>query len=255
MTENIYGKFPEIMGRTQDVVRVVILCGGRGSRLRPLTDEIPKAMTSVHGRPMVDHIIDFYHRNGLHNITVCTGYKAEVIEDYLTRNAPEGMCIQFSNAGEGASMLQRLLAANIDQPGTTIVSYGDTFINLDIKTLLKHHYNAEGELTLVSAKIVNPFGLIEYGPDKVVTSFQEKPVLKYYVGCLAVDGSAFRIMTDEMLDAPDGEGLVTFFKELINHRLLTAFEHDGLHITFNTIPEMDNANSEMEKFYTLQEKI
>lgn len=236
-------------------VRVVVLCGGRGSRLRPLTDEIPKAMTPVHGRPMVDHIIDFYHRHGLNDVTVCTGYKARVIEDHLSQNTPEGMHIGFSNAGEGASMLQRLVTAGIDRPGTTIVSYGDTFINLDIETLLRRHQEVAGELTLVSAKIVNPFGLIQYGSDKAVTSFQEKPILKYYVGCFTVDNTAFRIMNDEMLNAPDGEGLVAFLKELINHQLLTAFEHDGLHITFNTIPEMDNANREMEQFYTLQETI
>ena len=239
----------------RDAVRVVVLCGGRGTRLRPLTDEIPKAMTPVHGKPMVDHIIDFYHRHGLNDVVVCTGYKAEVIEDHLNRNAPDGMRIGFSNAGESASMLQRLVAAGINRPGTTIVSYGDTFINLDIETLLRHHRETAGELTLVSAKIVNPFGLIQYGPDKVVASFQEKPVLKYFVGCFTVNGLAFRFMTDDMLHAPDGEGLVALFKELVNHQLLTAFEHDGLHITFNTIPEMDNANREMEQFYTLQEKI
>jgi glucose-1-phosphate cytidylyltransferase len=235
--------------------RVIVLCGGRGSRLRPLTDEIPKAMTPVHGRPMIDHIIDFYHRNGLNEVTVCTGYKAKVIEDHLARHAPNGMNICFANAGEGASMLQRLTAAGIDRPGTTIVSYGDTFINLDVKALLRRHREAAGELTLVSAKIVNPFGLIQYGPDMAITSFQEKPVLKYYVGCFTADGSAFRFMTDDMLNAPDGEGLVAFLRELVNQHSLTAFEHDGLHITFNTIPEMDNANREMEHFYTLQEKI
>ncbi len=232
---------------------VIILCGGRGSRLRPLTDDMPKAMTPVLGRPMISHIIDFYHQNSFPRATICTGYKGNMLRESVVAPSPE-MKILFSDAGEQASMVQRLIAAGIDTNARTVVSYGDTFINLDMDRILEHHQRNDAALTIITAKITNPFGLVTYESGDKVSSFVEKPVLNYYIGCFVVEQSAFEFLTDQMLAAPDGEGLVMFFQALAVAGKLGGCEHEGLHITFNTEPEMRKANQQMEQFYTLQEK-
>ena len=237
----------------QENTDVIILCGGRGSRLRPLTDDMPKAMTPVLGRPMISHIIDFYHQNGFTRATICTGYKGDVMRKNVVAPSSD-MEILFSDAGEQASMMQRLVAAGIDTRERTIVSYGDTFINLDMDLILAHHQQGDAALTIITAKITNPFGLVTYESGDKVSSFLEKPVLNYYIGCFVAEQSAFEFLTDQMIEAPDGEGLVIFFQALAAAGRLGGYEHEGLHITFNTEPEMRKANQQMEQFYTLQEK-
>ena len=86
---------------------VAILCGGRGTRLRPTTDEIPKALVPLNGRPVLDHILEFYQTKSVKRFVLCVGYKSDRIREHFAL-PPDGVEISFSDAGEEASMLQRI---------------------------------------------------------------------------------------------------------------------------------------------------
>ncbi|MCH2663835.1 NTP transferase domain-containing protein [bacterium] len=228
---------------------VCILCGGRGTRLKPTTDVMPKALVQLNGRPVLDYVIEFYSRKGLKRFILCVGYKAELIRDYYA-DPPEGTKIRFSDEGVEASMLHRLYALRDTFDGSLIVSYGDTFIDLDLDLLLKTHVDREAEATIVTANIRSPFGLVKQDGQGWVTSFVEKPLLNYYIGSFVLQRSALDRVTPSHLALPDGEGLVKFFEELSVDRALGMFQHEGGQITFNTETERQEAEEAMGRFYT-----
>ncbi|MBF0424083.1 MAG: NTP transferase domain-containing protein, partial [Magnetococcales bacterium] len=115
-------------------VELAILCGGRGVRLKPLTDDLPKALVPIQGRPMLDHIVAFFTTRGFDRCTFCVGYKADRIRDHF-RQAPDHVEFHFSDIGESASMLKRLWALRQTDRQRLLVVYGDTFINLDLPRL------------------------------------------------------------------------------------------------------------------------
>ena len=194
--------------------QVAILCGGRGRRLGDRTKSVPKALAPLNGRPILDYVLDFYRSKGFSRFVLCVGYKAQqVVERYSQSEDHE--VIEFSDAGEQASMLQRIWALKDVVQDRLVVSYCDTFIDLDMENLLSAHQDAGAAATIVTAQIRSPFGLVDTDPDGWVSSFVEKPLLNYYIGCFVIEKSAFEAVTVEMLERPDGDGLVAFFGKLV----------------------------------------
>ena len=232
--------------------KVVVLCGGRGTRLKPQTDVIPKALVPINGRPILEYILDFYRAKGLSRFVLCVGYKGEQIaERYET--PPPGIEIEISDIGEDASMLQRIWAVRDLIGERAFVSYCDTFIDLDLDGLMASHLDHEATVTLVSAKIKSPFGLLTFDSSSWVSSFVEKPLLNYYIGCFVLERSGLSHVTPEMLERGDGDGLVSFFQDLVAKKKLAGFEHEGMQITFNTESEREKAEEYLGQFYTYLE--
>ncbi|MBF0139226.1 MAG: nucleotidyltransferase family protein [Magnetococcales bacterium] len=234
-------------------VELAILCGGRGVRLKPLTDDIPKALVSIQGRPMLDHIVAFFAERGFDRYTLCVGYKAECIRNHFTQSPHRGD-FRFSDMGETASMLKRLWALRQTDREHVLIVYGDTFINLDLEQLFAHHKRSGAQVTIVTAAIRNPFGVIRFDAEYRVESFLEKPVSHHYIGCFVMERDAFLRIDETMLSLPDGEGLVSFFHTLIAERTLSAFPHSGLQITFNTEIERRRAEKELGEYFTYPER-
>jgi len=232
--------------------QAAILCGGRGTRLKPATDITPKALVELNGKPILDHIVDFYRSKGLWQFILCTGYKGEQIKSHC-ESYPEGIDFQFSDAGEDASMLRRIFHMRDQMSERIFVSYCDTFIDLDIDRMLEEHNRKRAAMTMVTAKIKNPFGLLTCDAEGWVDSFSEKPTLNYYIGSFILERSALEYVTEEMLDKSDGDGLVQFFGTLVNKRLLAAFEHSGTQMTFNTESERQKAEALLGHYYTISE--
>ena len=237
----------------KDLTQVVILCGGRGTRLKPLTDDIPKALVHVKKRPILDYVLDFYRSKGFSRFTLCVGYKGEKIKEYYSDKRGEGKIV-FSDAGESASMLERIAVLKDSVEKTFFVSYGDTLVDLDTKAMMDFHQKQQASTTIVTAKIRSPFGLVDVDGQGWVTSFVEKPLLSYYIGSFVMDRSALTQVTDAMRQKSDGTGLVEFFMFLAKQKKLAVFEHQGAQLTFNTESERLLAEESLGKFYTYSEK-
>ena len=233
-------------------LQVAILCGGRGRRLGSVTASIPKALVELNGRSILDHVVDSYVSKGLRRFILCLGYKAEQVRRHF-EEPPHSTEIHFSDSGEHASMLTRVWECREIMEERLLVSYCDTFIDLDLEAMLNHHLEMCAKATIVTAMIRSPFGLVGANPNGWVTSFQEKPFLNYYIGSFIVERSAIPWITPEMLERPDGEGLVELFEVLSRDQQLAAFEHKGLQITFNTEGERQKAEEDLGRFYTYRE--
>lgn len=234
-------------------IPVAILCGGKGKRLRPHTLSIPKALIPVHGKPILEYILRMYARKGFHRFLICTGYKSELIEEFCSSLAMP--CTMYlSNSGESASMLKRIADLAPQVEDNVIVSYGDTLTDIDLNLMMAEHRQSAAAVTIASADIRCPFGLVEDNTDGELVSLVEKPVMRYYIGHAIFSKCAFPAMTPALCALPDGEGLIAFYRHLIPSRKIHVYRHLGFQITFNTEGELADAEKQLKGFYTVKEE-
>lgn len=231
---------------------LVVLCGGKGTRLLPTTKQIPKALVPIKGKPIIDHVVGPYMEAGIRKLTLCVGYKGDQIRKHF--DAPlAGAQISFSDSGEAASMLRRIYDVK-DQIGkTALVVYCDTFTDLDVEKFAAFHHANGGGISIVTAKITSPYGITSIEDDGRVGLFEEKPVNDYYIGSFLIQRDTLNDVPDDLLDLPDGGGLVNFFQLMIENNQLFAYQHEGSSITFNTHDERSRAEKELDNFFTLDE--
>lgn len=227
----------------------MVLCGGRGSRLQPAISELPKPLVPIHGKPILQHIIEFYLAKAFCEMVLCVGHQADRIRAFVAAQRFPAQ-IHISDAGTDAGMLRRLYEARSFIGDRTMVTYGDTFIDLNVDHMLQEHLRQETAATITIADIRNPFGIVQVGVDQRVVAFQEKPLLPYYIGHLVMERRVLDTLDERLLALPDGEGLVCLFQQLIQQRQLGSYKHTGLQITFNTLAERDRAEQELMKFFT-----
>ena len=118
-------------------VPVAILAGGRATRLRPLTESIPKAMVEVAGRPFIDHQLALLRRRGLRRAVLCLGYRGEQVEAHLGDGAAQGMEVAYSYDGEALLGTGGALRRARPRLGELFfVTYGDAYLDIDYAAML-----------------------------------------------------------------------------------------------------------------------
>ena len=230
--------------------KIIILCGGRGSRLGKLTDNIPKPLVIVGNQSIIDRKLDYYISQEMNNFIFCTGYKADLIEKKINDRGING---EFSNIGENAGILERLYAVKDSFSNPTIISYGDTFAEIDMVDLLKQHNKSNTLLTLVTAPIENPFGIIQIDKNNKVISFKEKPVLNHYIGYAIMEPEIFKTIPNDIIYSPDGVGIIKMINFFSNLGQVNAYQYGGLQVTVNTNEDLEDANKKIGKYYTLKD--
>ncbi len=161
---------------------IIILCGGKGTRLRDVSELIPKPMVPIGGKPILEHILRIYKAHGVDRAILCLGYKGDIIKEYFSRpSAVDGMDIEFADTGmESQTALRVAIALSKLKPEDKqfFLTYGDGVADLNITELLATH-NKLGRLITVSA--VHPparFGEMVIDGDAVV-EFREKPAVTH----------------------------------------------------------------------------
>lgn len=228
------------------------MCGGRGARLGNLSQSTPKPLVKLNNKTILEIKIERYLQQGFNEFIFCIGYKGKSIRELLARTYPN-IPFEFSDAGEDAGILQRLYNAKNLFENHVLMSYGDTFTDIEITRLSEFHKNSDNEATIVVAPIQNPFGLVEFDKNNKVTLFNEKPVLNYYIGYAIINKSAINMVPNKIIHMQDGVGLTTFFKILAAMGKLGAYYHNGVKITFNTQEDIKLAEEQLVQFYTLSE--
>ena len=149
-------------------MKAVILAGGRGKRLRPITDYVPKPLVPLNNIPIVEWQIKYLKNYGIKDVIICTGYKAEMIQHFLSVKNDFGVKIKFSiektPLGTGGAIKQ---AGKEIKDKSFLVINGDTITNIDLKKLLKKP-NA-----LAAIELRTKYGIMETNENKV-TRFREK---------------------------------------------------------------------------------
>jgi NDP-sugar pyrophosphorylase family protein len=120
-------------------VPAALLAGGLATRLRPITETIPKAMIEVAGRPFIDHQLALLRRNGIRRVVLCLGYLGEQIEQHLGKGAEHGLQLHYSHDGERLLGTGGALRRALPLLGEVFwVLYGDSYMDIDYPAVLTH---------------------------------------------------------------------------------------------------------------------
>jgi dTDP-glucose pyrophosphorylase len=164
-------------------IPVVIMAGGFGTRLKPLTNIIPKALVPIGEKPIIEIIMDGFYKAGVRKFFVSLNYKGEMVKYYFEHLDNSKFEIEYVTEekpmGTGGSI--SLLKGKIDKP--FFVSNCDILIDQDYSDIYEYHAQNRNEITLVGSlkhyKI--PYGILETGEEGVLTSMKEKPELTFLI--------------------------------------------------------------------------
>lgn len=204
---------------------VVILCGGRGTRLQEKTADIPKPLVEIGGRPIVWHVIQLYAVQGFREFVLLTGYKGEQIQAFAGETAwPEGVSVECVDTGLDTPTGGRIHAVAGRLAGQRFwATYADGVADVDLDALTAAHVQHG---TLATMTVVRPelqFGVTELAEDGTVTGFREKPRSDHWIngGFFVFEPGALEYLSaSSVLEREPLEGLAA------DHQL-RAFRHTG----------------------------
>lgn len=163
-------------------IPVVIMAGGKGSRLDPITRIIPKPLIPIGEKPVIEIIIDEFRAQGLDDYHIIVNYKAEMIEAYFN-SVPKKFAVlfyrekEFRGTAGGLSLLKKI------QSNTCIVSNCDIIVKADYKDVLKFHSENNAYLTILSSyqHFRIPYGVVDFSSGGIVKKILEKPEHTYAI--------------------------------------------------------------------------
>ena len=152
-------------------MKAIILAGGRGKRLRPITDYVPKPLIPIKNIPIIEWQIKYLKKFGISEVIICSGYKTKMIENYLN-NKKLGIKITFSieNKPLGTGGAIKKAGKKIMDKSFLVIN-GDIITNIDLKKLIKK------DNTIASIQLQTKFGILQTDKDKIM-KFNEKKEIK-----------------------------------------------------------------------------
>jgi glucose-1-phosphate cytidylyltransferase len=244
-------------------MKVVLLAGGLGTRMREETEFRPKPMVEVGGKPVLWHIMKTFATQGHTDFIICAGYKGTQIKQYFYNYAASNMDFTVKLGHQDSAVFH----GSHDEFGWTVTvadtgletptggrlhrvarhlegqpffcTYGDGIANVDLDLPLDKHRNAGGHATVTVAKPEGRFGVVKVGPDGTVEQFLEKPTVAdpVSIGYFVFEPEVLGYLKNDSVleDAP--------LQQLVTNRKLAAFEHSGFWQPMDTQREYQLLNS------------
>lgn len=247
-------------------MKTVILCGGYGTRIRDVAENIPKPMIPIGGLPILWHIMKYYSKYDHNEFVLCLGYKSHVIKDFFlnygastrdfTMHLGKESSIEYHTDFEESDWTVTLAETGLNtmtggrvkriqkyvqDEGTFMLTYGDGVGDVDIDALLEFHKSHGKSVTLTGVRPPGRFGELEL-KDHQVSGFNEKPQA---TGGLINGG--FFVCNQSLFDYMDGDDSLVFeqepMKRLVDAGELMVYEHDGFWQPMDTYREYSLLNS------------
>jgi len=171
-------------------MRVVIFVGGKGMRLRPLTEELPKPLLPIGRKPILQTIIERLHSEGLNDICLATGYKADLVESYFGDGQRFSVNISYTHEPHPLGTAGALRLSRNGYEGPVLAMNGDLLTKVSFQALRQFHQQRGADLTVAVKRRQVPirFGVVQLR-DREVLGFREKPTLDFdvYAGIAIVE--------------------------------------------------------------------
>ena len=204
--------------------QVIIMAGGKGKRLYPLTEEVPKPMIEINGTPMIHHLISRMKNQGFYKFIICVNYKKEQIKDYLGDGSGFDIEISYTEEKKPLGTAGSLsLIPPLEKP--SILVNADLITNIDFKELLIQNQNNKSNLIIVTKneKISVPYGVVDTQGSKVL-EIKEKPNFDFLINTgiyLITEEVRKLVKKNKYLDMPDLTNLCLKNKCKVEHFLCT----------------------------------
>ncbi|MBN2964205.1 nucleotidyltransferase family protein [Sulfurospirillum sp. T05] len=172
----------ELIKPRQKTNKVVLMVGGLGTRLRPLTDNTPKPMLKVGNKPILQTIIEKFAEYGYANIVMCVNYKSHVIQEYFGDGGEFGVSIEYVFEEQRMGTAGALSLLHVKPTEPFFVMNGDLLTNVNFEHLHDYHLanNATGTMCVREYDFQVPYGVVHVKNSKIL-SIEEKPTHKFFV--------------------------------------------------------------------------
>jgi glucose-1-phosphate cytidylyltransferase len=246
-------------------MKTVILCGGKGTRLREETEYRPKPMLPIGSRPILWHIMKRYALFGHRDFVLCLGYKGDMIKEYFRNyrwntqdvtvslrrpgkplfhgaKQSEDWTVSLCDTGLDSMTAWRVRAVRTHVgKGTFFLTYGDGVGNIDLRKLLAFHRISGAVCTMTAVHPPGRFGDVRLGADGKVKAFNEKPQTESgYIngGFMACEPSLFDYLPDDPSAMLEEQPL----RRLAAEGKLAAYRHEGFWQPMDTYQEFTRLN-------------
>ncbi len=245
-------------------MKVLILCGGVGTRLKEETEFKPKPMVMVGRKPIIWHIMKHYSFYGHSEFILALGYKADYIKDFFLnqkaftsdftletsthsaefhlekRSEIDDFKITFVDTGVDSLIGERILRCKsyLTEEENFIVTYGDGVSNININSLIKFHEKQKTIGTITGVHPRTKYGLLEVNKKNFIENFHEKPVLSDWVngGYMVFNQKVFPFLRKNEME-------IAALKRLIKKKQLSIYKHSGFWFAVDTYKELEDLNS------------
>jgi glucose-1-phosphate cytidylyltransferase len=242
-------------------MKTVIFCGGKGTRLREMTEFIPKPMVPIGNMPILWHIMKIYHSHGFNKFVLCLGYKADVVKNYFLNHnymsydftsdlragshcvhsdEIEDWVITFADTALETQTGERLLRVKkyIQDSPTFMATYGDGVADINIQDLLKFHRKHGKIATITGGHGFHKYGLLNVDPQShKILSFHQKPRLPEYIniGFMVFENAVFDFLSE-------GEAIEDAIVKLAEIGEVDMYPHEGFFHPMDTFKDYEDLN-------------
>ena len=223
----------------------IVLAGGKGERLRPFTEDRPKAMVEIMGIPILSYQLQWLQAQGVTDLVIASGYRHEVIESYFGNGERLGLrithAVEHAPLGRGGA-LRAALGHVPAREEAVVATNGDVITNIPLAPMLNAHRTGRVLATVMLTPFVSPYGIVEIDEDDRVTHFREKPELPYWINAgVYVLSPAIRELLPER-----GDHETMTFPELARDGRLGAFRSRGYWRGVDTIKDVNEVGAEFQ---------
>lgn len=233
----------------------LILAGGQGERLRPLTDNVPKPMVQVGERPILWHQVNRLMAAGVTDVVFLTGYLGEVVEEYFGDGTEFGIGAHYSREdtplGRGGA-LKRGLALVQDVEGPVIATNGDVITDADTGQLIadyrrRRDENSSHAASILTVPMVSPYGIIDADSGGMARQFREKITLPYWIngGIYALDPGIRELLPER------GDHETTTFPELAAAGRMSAVQTTAFWRSVDSLKDLRDVEERLAGEFTL----
>lgn len=225
--------------------KVCIMAGGKGKRLAPLTDIIPKPLIPVGGKPIIERVMDRFSDSGFNNFEISINYKGDLIQSYLESHIKYNCYFIREKNYLGTAGSLYLLKNKMKE--SFFVTNSDVFVDVDFADMMKVHKKNKNDITLLGVlrKTQIPYGVIEIS-NNVLNKIDEKPSLDYVVngGIYILEPHVLDYIKDEeYLDMPN---FLNFLKEKYT---VGVYPHSGEWVDMGDMDEYKKINQKLGGTY------
>ncbi|MBI4469752.1 MAG: NDP-sugar synthase [Acidobacteria bacterium] len=228
-------------------MQAIILAGGKGTRLRPLTLHTPKPIVPIANRPFLDYQIDLLKRVGIIQVILCLSYQPRRIEEMLSDGSHHGIHVNYLMEASPLGTAGAFKNAESMIEGPSVVFNGDILTDVDLAEAMEFHTRAKAMATIILTPVEDPttYGLVEVDPSGRVNRFLEKPG-KDQISCNTINAGIYILEPEVLKYVPTGHAFsfeYELFPKLLEHRVpFFAFVSNGYWVDIGTPARYLQAN-------------
>lgn len=226
----------------------IILAGGKGERLRPYTNDRPKPMVEVNGKPILAYQLSQLTKAGISEVVFACSYQREVLQKHLDHGEKYGIKALFSveetplGRGGGIKKAMGMLPKGWKH---VVITNGDNLWKLDLDGLIKKHHERGAIATVVVVPLKSPYGILEFNDQDEVLGFKEKPILPHWLNA----GIYIFSREIEQLLPDEGDHEIETFPKLPSEKFL-VFKSTDYWRGVDTVKDLTEAEKEVAEVFS-----